>query len=325
MNHAPETRNPFTNGKIIATSVLPSVYHRSDHKRGELAYVMSRGELMSFDECPAKWIAGGRSADTAATEWGTLVDTMLLDPERFKEVFAVAPKTYPAPKTCKAVKKGRVKEGDPIPWDNRAGYCQEWREAAEDAGYKPVSWQDYQDAAQAVNTLLCNEEALRVVRESDKQVHVTAEYHDKATGIVVPFKILVDILPPKHHEIYGKSVFDFKTCRDASLRKWTRDVAEYKLHVQGAAYMDVVNAVEGEDRCDFRHMLSESEHPWQPGFRILSNEFMELGRAEYVAALERYCSCLRLDDWPGYEEQARTRFNGFAMTEPEPYMLKAVA
>lgn len=307
----PETRNPFKagSGRIVGTSVLPSAYHRAEHKRGSRDYVMSRSALMDFAACPAKWLAGAQdgdeTGDTAATAWGSLMDGLITLPaEQFDELFAVCPDTY----------------GDK-PWNLNATYCKEW--AADQGGKQIVKEPLFRKAQEAVQRLLDDEEFAQIVLASQKQVHVEAQYQDRATGIVVPFKILVDLLPPKEHETLGKSLIDFKTCRDASLRKWQRDVEEYGYQTQGATYLDVFNAVDGEDRQDFRHILSESEHPWQPGWRCLSLENVQVGRLEYTGALERYCRCLETGEWPGYEAQAQLRIDGkWAMVDPTPWKLK---
>lgn len=278
---------------------------------------------MDFAECPSKWIEGGEpEKDSDATEWGTLLDALALDADRFTEVYAVAPATCPAPKTCKAVKTGKVKEGDPIPWNFTLVQCQEWRDAVESQGKKAISFEDFDNASDAVRRLLCDDRAFHVLRTSQKQVHVTAEYHDRKTGIVVPFKILIDLLPPETDEAYGKSIIDLKTCRDASLRPWLRSINEYGYDWQAATYLDVFNAVEGADRCEFRHLLSENVKPWQPGLRIFEWEWIMDARNKYVNALEDYCQCLESGKWPSYERKARLRdHNGWAFMGQEAWMM----
>ena len=52
--------NPFSGGKIIGVGVSHDEYAKQPNgvKRGDPAYIMSRGSLMEFSACPHKWIAG---------------------------------------------------------------------------------------------------------------------------------------------------------------------------------------------------------------------------------------------------------------------------
>jgi hypothetical protein len=56
---------------------------------------MSRSELVEFYECPAKWILGPHGDDsTPSMDFGSLVDCLVTQPERFDDLFAVCPETY---------------------------------------------------------------------------------------------------------------------------------------------------------------------------------------------------------------------------------------
>jgi exodeoxyribonuclease VIII len=138
-----------------------------------------------------------------------------------------------------------------------------------------------------------------------------SEYRDAETGIVVPVKILVDLAPRPETFMWGCCLGDLKTCQNAG-KSWARKVFELSYHVQAAFYLDVWEAATGEKRTEFFHVVQESFPPWEPARKILSAEFIELGRWRYQEALNRYAKCLSAGEWPGY---------GQDIVQPEPWML----
>jgi hypothetical protein len=148
----------------------------------------------------------------------------------------------------------------------------------------------------------------------------TASYQDAETGIVVPLRILIDLLPAVDSD-YGKAIADLKTCGSAAVRPWNRAVFDHGYYIQSALYLDVWTLATGEDRTDFLHIVQESYTPYQTEKRMLSAEFIELGRAKYVEALQKYCQCLKTGVWPGYEG-SRLDWRGWQLTEPEPWMVQ---
>jgi hypothetical protein len=313
----PDTRNPFSSARIVGKNVNPADYHKQDVKRGDPAFVMSRGELMEFDHCPQRWLAGVQTKETGSTEWGTLIDGLLtMSPEQFDECFAIAPEMYP----CEATKKDPRTEK---PWNYQATYCDEWRKARLAEGKIPVKHTDWIDGKQAVERLLADEAIRHLFETSDRQVQAIAEYKDERTGVVVQVKTLLDLVPRVGESDFDRCLADFKTARSAERRAWRLSVFEHDYHVQAMVYMDAFNAAVGAEdyRTDFLHPIQESVSPWQPGKRFLSEEFRIMGRLKYTNALRRYCECLKTNKWPGYETYPHgLNLHGFEICEPEEWM-----
>ncbi len=161
------------------------------------------------------------------------------------------------------------------------------------------------------------------LNDAARSVFVAAQYTDRATGLIIPVKILVDAAPHPAGE-FAKMLGDVKTAASAHPGAWSRKVFEQKYHVQAALYLDVwASARPAEDRTDFAHLIQENYHPFQPAHRILSGEFIELGRMKYQNALARYAKCLASGIWPGYDDDQREHWNGWPFTHPEPWMLNA--
>lgn len=297
--------NPLSNAKIIGAGIDPQVYHRQDSRRGDSLYVMSRGDLMEFARCPRRWLAGYQGNGSTSTEWGSLIDGLVLDGAKFGERFAVTPETYPDAKT-----------GEQKPWTFQANYCKTWKKEHE--GMTVVKYAEMQTANEAVKVLKSNPVIVSLLEQSAHQVMVVAEYHDKATGLVVPIKRLIDIVPNKD-SAFPKSLWDLKTAASAATHPWKRSVFDHSYHVQAAMDLDAYTAATGEDRVDYRHIVQENYEPWETDMCLLSAEFVELGRLQYQVALMNYSKCLSTNEWPGYE--AQQVIEGCRLIEPESFML----
>lgn len=312
----------FVNAKVVGAGVRYEDYAKQEAVRGSAEYVMSRTDLCEFDTCPARWRNGYRDEATKATDWGTLMDCLVLSPDEFTERVAVCPKEY--------LDKG--KKGKPKPWNFNARVCYEWRDEQEKDGKLIVKEKLAVAADTAYSILREHDDILFMLENSRKQVMVTAVYQDKETGIEVPVKCLIDLEP---HGSYGfekdepspfaKSLADFKTCTFAHPWAWEKHVHNFDLHTQGALYLDLFNAVTGEGRDEFRHIIQESYKPWQVAKRILSVEFISLGREKYRRILKRYAACLKSGHWADYDEGGPhdVVLDGWLVTAPADWMVLA--
>ena len=300
--------NPFSSAKIIGENIPNDVYCRQEPnvKRGDLAFVMSRGELMEFARCPHRWRAGYKEGGTAEKEWGSLIDA-LVSGESFSSRFVLVPETYPDAKT-----------GKPKPWNFNATYCDEWRTQHE--GKQLIKAAKWHDAEAAHKILLSDKQIASLIECSKRQVMFTAQYDDADTGLTIAVKGLIDFAPSADSD-FGRCLADLKTCNTAAPFAWAKSVFEYGYHVQAAMYLDGWNKATGESRDDFRHILQESFAPWEVGKRWLTTDFIAIGRAKYKEALKRYCRALKDDEWEGYDDSGSMVIDGWRETQPLPYMV----
>lgn len=303
-----DIKNPLTNAKVVGSGITYEVYGRQDSKRGEKEFVMSRGALCEFAHCPNRWIMGFEDEETKSTEWGTLIDALVTSPEAFLNEFAVTPETYQDAKT-----------GEEKDWNWNAKVCKEWRDGI--GKKKAIKGQTYTQACNAVKFLLGDSRIRELIDCSKRQVLWMAEYHDKETDLVIPVKGLIDLLPDKENKTYGRSLADLKTCANAHPGAWPKAVYDHGYHVQAALYLDGYVAATGEDRNTFYHVLQESCPPWQVGRRIVSEEFVAIGRQYYIEALKKYAQCLATGVWNGYDDEGRNVIDGWNITHPAPWMV----
>lgn len=323
MNRNPligELKPVFSNCKVVGANVLPADYHRQEPhvKRGDREFVMSRSELMAFKSCPAKWIAGWEPKDTDATEWGSLMDCRILLPKRLWIDYVEQPATVKATKSMACVKTGDAQVGEDVPWAPTSAEARDWTAEQRKAGRIILTSEDYGQSTAALAILMADHRIAEVLANSNRQVMVIGQYRDPETALTVDLKGLIDLVPALG-SAQEKSLVDFKTTRSAHPRTWTRAVDERDYDAQAALFLDLYAAATGEDRNTFLHILQENTAPWQPARRILSQEFVELGRLKVRSALALYCQCLSTGVWPDWD--SGSPFDGWGLCEPEPWML----
>lgn len=286
---------------------------------------------MSFAACPRRWIDGYVGPESKAKSNGNLVDTLLLMPDKFSEAYVECPATYEATgmrcpicktvtdaKTCRACKCDREPVKITKDWDWTATVCKEFREA--NKGKEPVKSDVMIEARSAVKVMKDDALLDQLLLESARQVMVVGEYKDKVTGLTIPVKALLDIAPSKNSQ-FGRMLLDFKTTRCAAMRAWQRDCFQYGYAAQAAFHTDLYVAATDEDRCTWGHIVQENVPPFHVEKRILSSEFVDLGRGQYLSALALYCQCLSTGRWPGY--YAQTTIESWDLVTPEGWMVMA--
>lgn len=298
----------WTNGKVIGAGVSYEDYSRQDEgvKRGDKAWRVSRSDLADVLACPYKWREGAADESSDAMLWGSLIDMLLLTPEKFGDRFAVCPETYMA--------EGK-KKGDPPeekPWNWNATVCKEWRD--QQGGKETIKTELHEAAKEAVKRFKENGCVAGLLADYKAQVCVQADWTDEATGLVIPVRGLIDIAPALESAEYGTCLADLKTTVDASMHTWGRKVFSGGYHVQAALYLDLFNAATGETRDGFLHLIQEKEQPYAIGTRRLDPAYIVMGRGYYEWALRIYAKCLATNTWPGYDAE------GWTNIEPEPWM-----
>lgn len=296
----------------VVPNADPMVYHSDgqQNKRGDARFVMSRSELKKFAQCPRRWLIGTEQDSSDAMDWGSLMDTVVLTPDRFDSVYAVEPATYPA--------KGKRKDDPEIqkPWTYQADFCKAWRSDRRAEGKEPVKSEGKESLSEAwiaVKRFTQEQHIADFLKASKRQVWVNVEWHDEETAIVVPVKCLIDLVPDPESE-FGDTLADLKTTCNASYRAWCKQVFNEGWHTQAALYLDAYNIATGLKYRNFEHIISENFSPYEPTHRMLSSEFLQLGRYEYQRQLKDYCQCLKSGNFRGYDN---------AIAEPESWMLAA--
>ena len=291
------------NAKVVSVTTNPEEYF-PNAERCTISYAMSSSSLKAFSVCPSKYKAGVEDNETESKKFGSLLDCLVLTPSQMRSRFAIQPETYTNDK------------GETKPWSNNSNSCKTWKK--ENADRTIITQQQLSECASAVLRMSTDQKIASFIKESDTQVWVTGEYSDEDTGLVIPMRCLIDLVPKSESE-YGLCIGDIKTTRSAVIADWTRDVFKFGYHVQAAFNLDLYNAATGEDRTTFCHVVQENTPPYEPARRMLDLEFIEMGRNEYRGALLNYCKCLKSGIFPSYDDTDESS-QGWTNIAPLPYM-----
>ena len=279
----------FINCKVIKDNCGYDEYHRQEAKRGAKDYSMSRSELVEFATCPAKWILGPQGDDsTKSTVFGSLVDCLVTQPDKFDSLFAVRPETY------------IHEDGSERDWHHASKTCKRWIDEHE--GKIIVSSDVKSSADSAVKAIQENPDVSELIKVSRKQVFVIGFWKDPATKLEIPVRVLIDLVPPADHPTMGRWLADFKTARNGDPSAWARVVDDNGYDIQAALYSDIYCAATKEDRTDWVYAVQENIAPFHVVKPLMSitEEFIAWGRIKYQKALTYYCQCLAKNDWPSY-------------------------
>lgn len=293
----------FQNASIKCVNGNAEEYHKDDFERGHPRFRMSSGALRQFGYCPSRWKAGYESPSTPSTDFGCLLDMLLLTPDSFRARYAVQPETYVN------------EDGEEKKWNNNAKVCRKWVEEQE--GRAIVHNDDVEEARKAVHRIMADDDAYTFLAHSETQVWVEGEWVDKS-GLVVPVKGLIDIVPSKS-EIYHTCLGDLKSTRCAALLPWQRFCFTQGYHIQAAWYLDLYRAATGEDRNTFCFLLAENFPPYEPAKRMLSQDALAFGRAEVDRLMANYCACLKHNQWPGYDDTDEA-VEGWGLVQADPWL-----
>lgn len=302
-------RMSFENAKLVKNS---GDYHAQAAQRGSPEFVMSSSALRAFAVCPSRWRAGYESKDSDASRWGRMLDVALLTPDLFEARYVVEPPNY-------TNEKGEVK-----PWSNNATVCRAWNKATALSGKEVVDKDELGAIGAAIKRMRGDDLIKSFLDSCDTQVEFSAQWRDEATGILVPFKSLLDCVPRVDTE-FRKCIGDLKSTMNAAAMPWQRWCFTAGYHVQAAVYIDAYVAATGEDRDTFCFLLSENFPPYETGKRMLSQDFLLLGRATYTQMMANYCQCLKSGRWPGYDDLDESSIQGWTLVSPEPFMAERAA
>lgn len=325
----------FQNARIRKVGASPIEYRATEARRGDRAFPIGSSSLRAFWSCPAKWVKPIELPDgeitywelpgTKATEWGNLFDCMLLTPEQFGERYALKPAVYP----CEPTKKDPRMEK---PWNANSTWCSEWIEQCEASGRIPVSGSDMFKVQQAIGAFTSDPILGPYVEESERQVWIEGEWRDEATKLVVPVKCLIDLCPREDSEFH-KSIGDVKTTKNARVLSWEKWCHAIGYEIQAAWNTDLFVAATGREILSFCFLLSESEAPYQPGRRMMSQDIIDprsdqgdiaSGRRQYRQMMADYCKCLASGFWPGFDDTDES-IAGWSLVRPNPYAEQARA
>lgn len=213
---------------------------------------------------------GGR--DTAALSFGTAFHTALLEPDRFRREFAVAPSV-----------DRRTKDGK-----------QAWADfLAANGGKTPITEDDHAIAEAMIRSVYAHRDAAELLSNALAK-EVAFVWRDEATGVLC--KGRADAITT----FAGWTVIlDLKSARDASKRAFARDMSTHGYYRAMAWYRRGLAALApAERRCVL--LPVEKTPPYCTATYEIDCRALDKGDEEMTDLLTRYDEARRSNVWPGY-------------------------
>lgn len=206
--------------------------------------------------------------ETEAMRFGKAFHAAVLEPGRFFDAYAVAPKV-----------DRRTTAG-------KAAYAEF---VAKHSG-KTILDSDDCDTIQGMASALAAHPLVGGMLKASGQAELSCLWTDPDTAL--DCKCRLDWM-------LDADILDLKTTDDASPSGFARSIAKYGYHRQATFYSDGALAAMGRQR-GFVIVAVEKEPPHFIGVYRLSKESREVGREQNRVALHRIRACVDSGQWPGY-------------------------
>lgn len=287
------------NAAIVCADTTPERYNVEDQPRGSVGFTVRSHVLGEILRNAKRWHRGYESPQSKSLRYGAIFDCLLLTPFQWHHRYAVVPADAPKKptKAQRNAKKPTPATMEAIAW---------WDRFLEDHPGEIVTADENAHVHAAIGRLREDPMISELIESSAKQVMIVGEWHD-SSGVTVPLKAMIDVVPSKDHPVFSNSLWDTKTTQNASPHSFSRDAMRFNYALQGAFYLDLFNAATGEMRGDFGHIVQESFHPYE--YRtpppLLSQRFLGQGRLLYRRALSIYIKALQSGVWPSYDHGSK--------------------
>jgi len=229
---------------------------------------VSKSLITDFIADPGMWKARKQKEKTRSMSFGSLVDTLLLEPDKFESRYVVSPYA-----------------------DFRKKEAREWRAEMESAGVEIVTEDTHAEAHDCCDAVRDHYIAAALLYGAQTQV---AFRHQTKFGIAS--KGLIDIVPAA-----VDTLVDLKTCAPSVLenkRALQRHILDYSYHIQAGCYLDGWNIASREERTRFKFIFVTNKPPFTVAVIELPFAAILLGSQQYQSGIARFAECLETDTWP---------------------------
>jgi exodeoxyribonuclease VIII len=208
---------------------------------------------------------------TAAMAFGNVVHTLMLEPKEFELRYAVAPDVNRTTKDGKAAYTAFAEAND---------------------GKEFISSKDFATATAMIEQAKLNPIITDLLDLSEKEQMHTFRILD------VDCKMKADAI-----NIFDGCIIDVKTCTDASPIGFGKDAYNLGYLLQAAFYLDGYYFATNNDLKRFIFIAMEKTAPFNVAVYEMDREQIELGRQQYLAALQTYKACKAADKWHAYGDE----------------------
>lgn len=194
--------------------------------------------------------------------------------------------------------------------DWRTNAAKEARDAAEAAGKLPLLIGKQSEYTEVIAAWRAQLDARGVVLDGESQVKVDWESNG------VPCRGRLDHLSADRCTIY-----DVKSCEDASREAITRSVVNFGYDVQAAAYIEGVEAtypkLAGRVKMVFIFGETERRNAYAMNVVTFGGTMRELGERKWRRAKALWGRCLETGEFPGYEDSLPIEATAYQLAAEE--------
>ena len=209
---------------------------------------------------------------------GSLLHTMVLEPMKLSEDYAIAPNVD------KRTKQGR----------------QEYEEFLENAQGKEIVTREQFDLAFSWATKILEKPEVEKYFKKPSDNEVSIFWTDKITGELCkarPDKIILE----------DDCIIDLKTAVSAQQDDFQRKAFEYGYHRQAYWFSEAYKQEYGRDLKEFVFIVVEKTAPFNVVVYVASEFFIEVGGFECRKLLNEYHDCKKSGNWYGYDGPKQER------------------
>lgn len=235
---------------------------------------LSRSALWLFKELPYKYwyqYLSGQAEErkeTAALRTGSLIHTMILEPDLFNERY------YVMPKVNKATKAGK----------------EAYANAVEKANGRAIINLEEFEMADAMRKSVHDNNVLAKSIITNAKIEHSIFWTDAKTGLEL--KCRPDI-------INSPLVGDLKTTANASYREFQLSTFKYGYALQSAMVYKAAEALQIPFE-KFVFICVEKTPPYATGLYLVDDEMLDFGCRQLRRLLDDYKQCLDASDWRDY-------------------------
>jgi len=225
---------------------------------------LSYSSIKEFAKSPKNYIQylNAKREPSKEMTFGSVIHCLLLYPDLFEDLFAVAPDV-----------DRRTKDGKAT-WENFV---------SEAISKQVISKSDLDEANEIVNTIISDKSIKDTINKCD---HFEKPWSENMFEL--PFRGFFDA----HCSDY---VIEFKTTSDASPQNFMRDFFNRKYHIQAALYYQASGL-------PIKYIVAETKAPYNFYMAEVSKDVINYGWSELIKLTDRFHQCMVLNAWDkGYE------------------------
>lgn len=259
------TRAEYDRCSALNQSTLKRFLANQDDYCFETAILQEPGNTALFRD---------EDKDTDSMRWGRLFEAMLLEPETWRQEFAIL---TPAVERCllsDAQKKGSKAKS----FSKQLSTYQDWRRNYEQAGWAIISREEQDTASFAVEHARKDSRIAEAL--AGGRHNVALVWRHEATGLML--KALIDLLPE------AGAILDIKTARETDERSFGRAVIDLGYDFQACWYLAGWRALGDDEKDAWGWIVTKNSRPWRSTVYMADAAWLERGRIMMEDGLQRW-------------------------------------